>query len=346
MARIFLACLVGLVITAARGEHRTMADDTPTVDQLLEIEKRVLETRRAITCGQVCVSLRHRIFEADPSVLNHTCKYTLYFDGDRLRCDWRTIRPDGDSLLQTVSTKDVFIRALSDEKPVQFFGPLTKREHLDEFPDPLRLGLVVWNFHTLRKHGFERHFLAPDRYDFIITSAESAGETILKVVFHRNNRQGNRVRTEYWLAPQQGHLPIYIEVQGDGVTMSIKCALAKYENGGIWYPREVVYRYARGDKTVEEEVVSVESAVFGECPDKDLFTLAGLGLAKGRIIDHDGRLMTWTGERMIPQVLESIASTPQRENPPAWQGNWFLMVSAIVLAVIATGALWLRWRSP
>lgn len=89
----------------------------------------------------------------------------------------------------------------------------------------------------------------------------------------------------------------------------------------------------------------MEAAEFGQAIDDQTFALAGLGLAKGRVLDVDGKLMLWTGDGMIPKPHEldnyEADDIVQTANPR----RWLLMLNALVLAAVAAALVWRRWRA-
>ena len=309
------------------------AADVPSLDEILQIEKRMIEARKAIPSGRVVVTNRLTKFR-DPSQVNVPKRREIYFDGDNIRCD-----KEGAKLRsQTVLTRDTTIRGFSDEGAVSVFGPKTRSGSRRGVPDPRRLGIVVWVFDTISGHGYEDLFLNPNRDQFKVEAGTDAGKPIWKVSF-RIALGKKAMFTEYWLSKNQGGLPVYIGIRaGEGESQSLKSIrvkLKEYGSDGVWFPSQVIFRRVRAEQVVTEELVTVEDAVFEDIA-AETFTLAGLGLPKGKTINIDGKLATWDGQRVVDhRDGDSWGKGP----PRAW---WRLLFSAfsVLLAVVAA----LLWR--
>ena len=128
------------LLSPARGA------EVPSLDEILRMEKQVIESRRAIRSGRV--TLRTVWTKADrmPLMPNRVTRWVSFFDGENSRCDREhgVGLPDG-YREQTVSTSDTYIRAGAPDRPVDLFGPETRPKGL-RLPDPRRLGLVCWSY--------------------------------------------------------------------------------------------------------------------------------------------------------------------------------------------------------
>jgi hypothetical protein len=330
---LYFVALVVLVAAPASAET------TLTADELVEIEKSVIGSRRGIETGHVTLILRHNIAR-DASRLARTKRYDVYFKDNRLRADSHTTSPNEDYSSQRILTHDVFIRATGATKPVQVFGASTKQDNSIEVPDPRRLGLVVWHFDTINQFGYETHFLKPNRYDLRVSSNNHEGEPTWNVSYRFKTRSGEGT-TEYWLAKEKGNQPIFISVQsGDGL-QSIQTTLARHEYGNdiLWFPKSVVFRSKKGDQIIAEEMITVERAQFGFDIDDDAFEIAGLNLSKGRVVDMDGTRMIWTSKGLVPR--EPALS---RDESHRGRASWFIAAASAIFATAAAITLWARLR--
>ena len=228
-----LFCLLGVLVFLS---DFSIAAPVPTLEEIAEIEKGVIESRRSIQSGRVVVECKFKTFSAAPSQVGPVKRYTLTFDGDKKRSDETLSTPSDQYENSVIFTPDSFVRANSTDEWVQLFGPETRPKLPEELPDPLRLGLVAWHFETADQFGFEKHLLRSDREDVKIEAGTHNSEPVWKVSYAFEGAAGP-VFTKYWLSIKQGHLPIYIAVSSgegnDRYENSISCTLKEYQSGGV-----------------------------------------------------------------------------------------------------------------
>lgn len=332
--RFLMILWIGIVLDPLGLLAIASADDVPSADEILEMEKRIIETRKAIRSGRVVVVTRLTKFTQNPSQENVAKRYETYLKDDNIRAD----RSVGENRSQTIVTPDTMIRGFSDQSPVQVFGPETRPKIPQEVPDPRRLGIVNWFYDTLNSHGYEEILLNPNRDQFKVEAGTDAGEPVCKVQFRFS--EGNSLRQpkfgEYWLSESKGGMPVYIGIRvGEGEeqrTRSIKVELKEYESGRAWFPTQVILRFTEGGNVTTEEITTVEEAVFEEDIPDDTFGIAGMGLPKGEIIDFDGKLATWDGQHVVRQDEDGNL---QLDGAPAIGRRLLLFAISIVLAVLA-----------
>jgi len=323
------------ILAIARGEG------VPSVDEILQMEKRIIETRKGIHSGRVVVVTRLTKFAQDPSQENVTKRYETYLEGGNIRADYSV----GENRRQMIVTPDTVIRGSSNQRSVYVFGPETRAKVPQGVPDLLRLGIVNWFYDTISNHGYEEILLNPNRDQFKVEAGTDAGEPVSKVQFRFSEGRGQRQPDfgEYWLSESKGGMPVYIGVRvGEGEeqrTQSIKVKLKAYGSGRVWFPSQVILRLTKGGNVTTEEVTTVEEAVFEEDIPDETFGIAGMGLPKGKIIDFDGELATWDGQRVVKQGEEGNL---QFDGASAiGRRLWFTVIS-IVLAVVAALLLSMR----
>jgi len=335
--RVLMILSIGIACAPAGFLATARADEVPSVDEILEMEKRMLETRKAIRSGRVVVRTRLTKFPRDPSQENVTWRHETYLEDGNIRVDSSV----GENRSQTIVTPDNMIRGFSDQSSVHVFGPQTRPERPDGVSDPRRLGIVVWYYDSINNHGYEGIFLNPNRDQFKVEAGTDAGEPVWKVSFRMSIETLPRpIFGEYWLSESKGGLPVYIGTRDEGgdeeYSESLNVKLKEYGPGGVWFPSEATFRRTRGGEILTEQITTVEEAVFGEDLPDETFMLAGMGLPEGKIIDFDGELATWNGQRAVGQGEGGIGPAP----PPSGR-VWWAMIS-IVLAVVAAVLLGLR----
>lgn len=338
MAGTFLSLAVVMASSGSEvGDVVTSA--LPTVDQLMEIEQRIIDGRRELRTGRVVVRNKTTVRINDPRGLGVPKVYETYFDGETLRADYSV----GTHKSQTISTPDVFIQNFSDEEITCVFGPDTRPSgSTGRPPDPRRLGIVVWFYDTINNHGYEEVFLNPNREDFRVTAGEFGDKPVWKVTFRFSSADELVRHAEYWLCPDQGCQPVYVGiVTGDGsekIVASVTSELREYASVGLWYPKEVVFRISRDGNLTNEEVVIVEDAAFDQDVPKQMFALAGLDLPVGKVIRFDsGELGVWDGSHAVksePAIEPDPSAAPRRVR------RVLAMAAALGLALLGV----LLWR--
>jgi len=192
--------------------------------------------------------------------------------------------------------------------------------------------------------GYEDVLLNPNRDRFKIESGTDPAGPVWTVSC-RISFGANELQAEYRLSPSHDGLPVYVGLrypEGNGETVrSITTNLKKYKNGPgeLWYPSEVVLRFTHEGKVREEQIVTVEDAVFGERMPDETFTLAGLGLAKGRQVLSGVKFLVWDGNRLAADASE-VLSPP--EVSQALGPRLVLVGLSLVLAMVGAALLWHR----
>ena len=347
LVRLLMASCAALSLSAAARA----ADAPPSPEELLKIEKQIIESRKAIQTAHVVVEVYSTISK-HPQFVGQREEYTFWLQKDKNRVDLRFKMPDSSdwgTFQRMVRTRDIWIFVDPDEKgPVQISRFAAGDGYVAASPDVWRLGLSDWYFSSPREGGYDDYFLRSDRTNLKIEPGAVGGEAIWKVSFQVPIPGGERASMEYWIAPKMGNLPLHLESRvgkgKDRWARSLEIKLSKVANrggDGIWFPKETVFRMTRGDKVTEEEIVTVKEAVFGEPAADEVFSLAGLGLREGRVVLDGVDIMVWTGQGLARQHgdLSPVETAPGRRGR-----NWMLLANAVALAVAAAGFLWYFWR--
>jgi len=306
------ACSVLLVLslTLAFSEGRLVGGEPVQAKaEILATEAGIVQARKDLHSGRVVIRLHYNVFPRSPAATRVDRRYKVSFKGDKWRADVERVdlsKGTSVPLSKTVWTNDHFIRDFGNDQAMQLFGGKTKPTGAFEIPDPRRLGLVAWFFETINQHGFDAYLLRPNREDLRSEPGVDEGGRPIEKVTYSVGRGEHKPAFEYWLtASDQGRQPIYMAVKsGEGdrsYEQSIRTKLKSYPQPGIWYPSEVTFRIISGGKLQTEEVATVEEAAFNqELPDS-VFSIEGLGLAIGRVINSDGHFLIWDGRSLVPE---------------------------------------------
>jgi hypothetical protein len=188
----------------------------------------------------------------------------------------------------------------------------------------------------------DEFMLRPDRKDLRMEKDVLNGESVWKVTYKLVAAYEQEVR--FWISPRQGYGMLRFESDRDfgsyRRTFKLLVDLSQYEQGGVWYPKKVVYQETKDGKLEEEEIASVEEAVFSrEIPD-ETYSIAALNLSSDREFTVDGRSMVWNGAKLVPSAPDWNITGP----PTVQWRTWVPFVcGAAVLAAISVG-FFLNWR--
>ena len=318
-----LVCVVALAGTPVFGA--TVDTDSLSPEAVEKAEKAAVASRKAIKSGHFVISVSYNAFFRDPNYTKTKWRYELFVNGQDERTDLKLY---ASSKLRTdsvcVFTRNLFIRAdLSDDSLVQCYGPMTRPAATLETIDPRLLGFVPRNVATMKQSGLEECVLRKDRSLLSAKRIQHEGETFIEVSYEIG-KGAQSLFGAYRLAVDKGYQPVYVATwSGEGAQKTFhwsESTLKYHENNDLWFPSRVVYRSKIGDRLVTEEVATVELAEINKKIDEQVFTLAGLGLKPGRLVDRDGKRMWWTGGGLRPKKCTEDKYHPEGESWWAREG--------------------------
>ena len=247
-------------------------------ERVAAIEQQILTERRNLQTGHVQLTLSRPNVELADTVHSER-RLDLYFDGPKKRFD----SIGGGENLHLVSTPTSFFQWGGGKHEAQTFERQTPTPHAAEVADPRFLGLCPGPLCYWKPDAV---FANSDREDFrvfelsrgIITSTVPNNLPIIKVTYTIPDEHGERTSVEYRLSPDCGYRPIYLSTMtGRGNRRKgalVECQLASFENGGIWYPKEIhcyTLDFSRpGNEKVLDGVIHCE-ATFNQGVDQTLF---------------------------------------------------------------------------
>lgn len=179
----FCALAGAILISDASSARSGVAAPAPSLEELLKIEKRIIDARRSLLSGRVVVTIRHGSLPQDQRTNSKAKRYTIFFSGDKARADLD--RPDAPAggVSHSVLTKDTFIRAEASDEWVDVCGQQSRPTATLEIPDPRRLGLVAWFFESINQKGLEQYLLPPNRDELRVESDLHEGKPIWRVAY-------------------------------------------------------------------------------------------------------------------------------------------------------------------
>lgn len=145
-----------------------------------------------------------------------------------------------------------------------------------------------------------------------------------------------------WLVPNAGMSLLRAELRefDDHATTirTVESELQQFPEIGAWFPKRMVRETTVGDKTTRHQTITVREAAFGNAPNDFVFTLAGLGLPKGKRISDRSRgpretVLQWDGQQIIPVrgPITFIDLTTESR-----QYGWLFVLNVALVAVLGT----------
>lgn len=293
---VLLACGIGTLCFSGASAR--------AADAVWQLESRFIKERRSIQSAKITFASQFRTYLRNPSREGVLQRRTVYIEGDSIRCDTSS----NVFVKQHVFTPDVEIINSEPTQHVEVYSPPASNTKPLETPDPLLFGIAVWYSDSINTRGLEEFFLNPNRTNLKSEECTYNGEPAVKVTFE----VPGPVFGEYVVSKARGGFPVYCRYyawEGEqAYARSIDVALKSYGPTGVWYPEEVIFKIETGGKLAVEEVVSIEEAVFNENLENQ-FSLAGLGLAEGRLVAVGRELKVWDGSRLVDKLHFTSATT-------------------------------------
>jgi len=262
--------------------------------EVFALERHIIETRKSIRSGHFVIETRYPAYHGMAEVERRATTYVIDLEDEKIRCNYDAVSEFQRMSHQIISTTDTLIRnsEASDNCQVFTFAP---REHFSELDvqDPRKIGLSVAVFDSIGGSEFEAILGNASKKITNVAEGVEESEPVWKVYFEYPNGDHG----EYWLAKNKDNLPIYVErnVRRDEIQYknTIRTTLRKWPNDDVWFPSENITQGTKSDKLEYEEILTVKEAVLnGDIPDYT-FTLEGLGLPNGRVVDIDGKRKHW-----------------------------------------------------
>ena len=298
-----VACAAVLAPTAGRAAPLTPAE-------VREVEDRVLAARKALRTGQMVIA--YRITDgAGKHLPDRDYRVHIWWDGHRVRTD-HVARPADPAPVRTITCWHCerdglrFHHSPDPKNPAVIeaaFGPITPAdEPAQRPPDPRALGLIPFPFLNCYGKPLDTLIGRPNRSN---VRGERAGDREeVTIEFDASPTLRARARVE----PAKGDVVTRVEwltVGPDGktgaATWTLETTYKEVRRAGAWFPAEFTYTETAGGKETERHQGRVTEVFLNDRVDPGLFTIAGLGLPPGTVINHvppGGDLMEWTGTKL------------------------------------------------
>jgi len=340
----------------------------------VEVEEKAVAARRAIVSGELRMKVdrwnvqpqRRKIYDEE---------LTVFFDRDKVRLERQQFLPpigkaaDGtaEKTVYVVTDKEVMfysnVRAsldpriaaktgldktagkesLAEARPVM--AVRGRRDQIDvdghRVFDPRTIGMLPTWLNGLRAAPIDLVLTRPDRKGTSTRAESIGGEPLQRVEYER--KDGCWLRA--WISPAKNYSVLRMEIaeqseDGESVT-SIECRPKAHNNGAVWFPESVTARRHRNGQLMSEEIATIRSAAFNQPVDPALFTVEGLGMPPGHMINDlsnasDG---TWDGEKVVPL---RAPPPPPVDLESGMRRTWLLL--SLASAAAAALAFWVLRR--
>ncbi|HKI35552.1 MAG TPA: hypothetical protein VKA46_27090 [Gemmataceae bacterium] len=341
-----------LVASLAAGDGPA---DAPAVT---EVEKAVVAARQSIRKGKVSWDLK-RTRPTGEVILDATQTQWFDLDTGKRRSDVITRTPmkgaaEGQGPVRHIEGfncerpdyyLDYFDMRLEKGVTGVQLKPLTaeRKKGATELCDPRLLGLRPDSQLGLHHYQLESALDFPGREKPAIRR-DRWKDTDCWVISFQTAR-GNSI--EYWVAPSQGYNVVRAvteaTVTGKRLRGVLEVELAQDKKSGLWFPQRCVHEQSlEGKPGVATVVVNVTEASLNEPVDDEVFSLAGMNIRPGTLIEGElpngkSEVWEWTGEKVAGHVNPPVGVIPPASSRHA--GRSWLLIPAGVLALLATLAL-------
>ncbi len=332
------------------------------------IERAFAASRTDLTAGRLTIEVD--ITRSHPRDHKETFVETIYFDGQRFRCD-RT--PSG----VTPTYRTIYCEHCEREKCYVFFDeraldpkmrqlplrlemmglvPGTGRVGGDRKFDPRVIGVGARSFFAYQSISVGRFVGRTDRSPPTVAPAEWHGKVAWVVSCRLNH--GPSTRATY--VPDLGYSMVKYELNAEPkepgdvpVKLVMESEPDQFGPKKHWFPRKVLYQSFRGNELTEKNVIHVKEAVFNEPLPADTFKIAGMGVPPGAavmmLVPGAVGSYVWDGSKIVgvktPRPVAEADKAPEAETD-RWRARWSTASVALSLAgVAALGVYYRRSRA-
>lgn len=318
-----------------------------------ELEKAVLASRRSIQSGVVVLKVNR--VEANPRVPGPaTEEWRLWFDvqNGQQRCDLTQDRAYG-----APKPAEVFsIQGVNCEERgryvsyANFDTPTTRSaltygkvvaETASELPhlvDVRLLGLFSSPYRRLRASHFQSWLENPARNPPAVFADNWKEKICWRLEF--SSRSG--VQYKFWIVPEWGHSVVKVTTElRDGVKITQATSESEIKQfGTVWFPWRTSYEQKIDGVVTVTETVMVTEAQFNAGIPPVAFTLKGMNLREGLVIncpDRTPAIYWWEdGKMVLPDPKQTPPMKAEPVNPPSPAGfYWYLGGGALCAATLA-----------
>jgi hypothetical protein len=318
-----------------------------------EVEKQVIAYRHTLKTAEVKLSQATYSKESGSPSYKQTTK--IWFEGNKLRNDLELRRSPEEPFHREIHgrhcEREGFQLYYTEEKspgeafPLEFHQLRPDTDPLS-FPviDPRLMGLAICRSCDLPLAHFEKWVHPSNRQPPSIRKTSLAGKELLLVEY--TFLQGARVRM--WIAPDLGPSIVRMESEyvkgGKPHLHSLVCDFADSPVDSYWYPKTCTYQFMIEGKIETKEIANIEITSLNKPLPPEVFTLAGMGIAKDTVItglprvDKTDGLPTWNGEAVLTPKMPAVPLAPLA-TPPAWRRP-LLLAGSLALALMAAVLVW------
>ena len=300
----------------------------------------VLNTRKKLTSGEIHFEKRTLKSANDPLDELVVVDYTILFKPEKVKikhCNiYNNFRDDRIPCQCIVWSNGETIKVpMEDRFAVSYL--VEQKRSLSEMTSfhPWLLGVSPQNLDMLKNQEFDMTVLLADGAQDIKVIPGQEGDVFLWLLTFTIVDGDFTKATKLWIAPEKDNSVVRCEStekypHGDYYE-SFSSKLKKF--GNHWFPEEIRHSREHNGKVRRDEIVRVTSASFGQRIADEEFTLKGLKLPQGRIVNQDGVERYWDGEKLVDTFTGpglGVVTSPSRTR---WM--FLLIVNFVVCACIA-----------
>ena len=340
-----------------------------------EVEDKVIESRKILNSG-------HLVLLVTQESTKLVSRIEFAFDGPLQRMDiidppgsfhvpGSSLKSDYSQVRKHILTLDEFITHTSEErrnseKFVASIVDLKKAKEQTEnalngnsymsyqsMIDPRVIGAVPYGFGKWWIAHYESLFRLPNRTDINVVTESVDSTQMLKETF----KCPSGALFSMWVDPESGFNPVRMTLESNVGKKNqyideMLAELSKYPSGSddVWFPSKVQTHRIHNGKKLSSFTINIESAKFNVPIPPETFTLAGMDLPVGTIVDQGrstkepsskiGRYGKWDGSK-ISSLTKDDFNLHKKKKPPEnlkrFEGNNSRIFLIIALNLLVIG---------
>lgn len=335
--------LSALVLAAVFGFQETQGspDQSQLIKETHAREQKVIDSRASIKSGIVKIVVKRLVNKGEPGTGEFHKKKHIFFSGEKFRYDTWTMLPDGETVkTQAILTPDSLISDSlhSDHGRIGVFPDRLGGGLGMECLDPRTLGMSFELIDQSRLASLSALLLRTNIDQLTWSEGVEDGVRVSKVHWRASDSE---IESEYWLALDQGMQIVHFWVGAplpDGKVEEVLDCKLKRDDNGIWFPSRVTQKTIKAGKTHWHDVVIVESAELNVDVDPKVFTIPGLELAEGRVVNKNHEDFIWTNGELVSHNL-AMAELQKQGRSGSFFRVWIVLVIG-GLVLVTTGLIY------
>jgi hypothetical protein len=327
------------LFTISNGFCQETPSPTVTPPTAQELVKKMMDYRKAVKSGKVIVKVKW-VKNSDVDYQGAEGTFRFYFKPNCMRKDNILQFTDGKSIIQYVKT------------PTHIFwcpgqGKNLPSRYMDEpkllgytFPSlysPMLLGTSPVGIYAYEELDFNHRDLCPPQGENFYVVYDKINHIETWKVTYQIHHEKLDLKNSYWVVPQMGYSVIRFESEksfSNGHKAVIHYTLKPKQYDDVWFPAEMHYQLEENGKITDEEIQTIEEAMFSQSIDNKSFALENLEIPQGTEVVVNGKFLKyWDGTKLSDFPSSPLPHKDQMTTQRRWK--IFFIGNTILLLLLA-----------